>query len=84
MDSKKPTIQNILEQNTANMIFYEDSFTKTSFFTREISESWPPQFLHQQENAWCVGILRFPTYTPERQPLGEPGTKPARLEMNLR
>ena len=44
MDSKKPTIQNILEQNTANMIFYEDSFTKTSFFTREISKWQVPIF----------------------------------------
>jgi len=30
------TIQNILEQNTANMILYEDSFAKTAFFTKQI------------------------------------------------
>ena len=30
------TIQNILEQNTANMILYDDSFTKTAFFTKQI------------------------------------------------
>ena len=36
MDSNKPSIQNILEQNTTNMIFYEDSFAKTAFFTKEI------------------------------------------------
>ena len=30
------TIQNRLEQNTANMILYEDSFAKTAFFTKQI------------------------------------------------
>ena len=29
-------IQNTLEQNTANMILYEDSFVKTAFFTNQI------------------------------------------------
>jgi len=36
MDPNNSSIQNILEQNTANKIFYEDSFAKTSFFTKEI------------------------------------------------
>ena len=36
MDPNNSSIQNILEQNTANMIFYEDSFAKTAFFTKEI------------------------------------------------
>jgi len=36
MDPNNSSIQNTLEQNTANMIFYEDSFAKTSFFTKEI------------------------------------------------
>ena len=36
MDSKKPAIRNMLEQNTANMIFYENSFVKTAFFTKEV------------------------------------------------
>ena len=44
MDQKKSTIRNVLEQNTTNMIFYEDSFTKTSFFTREISNWEVPIF----------------------------------------
>ena len=44
MDQKKVTIRNVLEQNTANMIFYEDSFTKTSFFTNEISNWETPIF----------------------------------------
>tara|TARA_Y100000310_G_scaffold79880_1_gene76560 strand:+ start:87 stop:635 length:549 start_codon:yes stop_codon:yes gene_type:complete len=34
MDPEKPSMQ-----NTANMIFYEDSFAKTSFFTKEVP-SW--------------------------------------------
>jgi len=29
-------IQNTLEQNTTNMILYEDSFAKTAFFTKQI------------------------------------------------
>ena len=44
MDQKKEKIRNVLEQNTTNMIFYEDSFTKTSFFTREISNWKVPIF----------------------------------------
>jgi len=36
MDPKKISIQSVLEQNTTNMIFYEDSFTKTAFLTKEI------------------------------------------------
>ena len=44
MDQKKTTIRHALEQKTTNMIFYEDSFTKTSFFTREISNWKVPIF----------------------------------------
>jgi len=44
MDQKKVTVRNALEQNTTNMIFYEDSFTKTSFFTREVSNYKVPIF----------------------------------------
>ena len=36
MDPNNSSIRNTLEQNTTNMIFYEDSFAKTSFFTKEI------------------------------------------------
>ena len=36
MEHKKTAIQNTLKQNTTNMIFYEDSFMKTAFFTKEI------------------------------------------------
>ena len=44
MDQKKEKIRNVLEQNTTNMIFYEDSFTKTSFFTEQISNWKVPIF----------------------------------------
>ena len=44
MEQKKATVRNVLEQNTTNMIFYEDSFTKTSFFTREVSNCKVPIF----------------------------------------
>jgi len=36
MDPNNSSIQDTLEQNTTNMNFYEDSFAKTSFFTKEI------------------------------------------------
>ena len=44
MDQKKTTVRNALEQNTTNMIFYDDSFTKTSFFTEEGSNWKTPIF----------------------------------------
>jgi len=44
MDPNNSSIQNILEQNTTNMIFYEDSFAKTSFFTKEIPNWKTPIF----------------------------------------
>ena len=44
MDQKKDTIRSILEQNTTNMILYDDSFTKTAFFTKEISNWEIPIF----------------------------------------
>ena len=31
-------IKDILEQNTLNVIFYDDSFTKTTFFVKELSK----------------------------------------------
>ena len=44
MVQKMEAIRNVLEQNTTNMIFYQDSFTKTSFFTREASNCKVPIF----------------------------------------
>jgi len=44
MEPKKTVVQNILKQNATNMIFYEDSFVKTAFFTKEISNWKTPIF----------------------------------------
>ena len=44
MDLNNTSIQNILEQNTANMIFYEDSYAKTAFFSKEIPNWEIPTF----------------------------------------
>ena len=44
MIPKKTAIQNILEQNTTNVIFYEDSFVKTAFFTKEMPNWEIPTF----------------------------------------
>ena len=44
MDPKKTTVQDVLEQNTANMILYEDSFAKTDFLAKELSNWETPIF----------------------------------------
>ena len=44
MVPKKAATQNMLGQNTANIIFYENSFAKTAFLTKEISKSDVPMF----------------------------------------
>ena len=57
MDQKKPTIRNVLEQTTTNMIFYEDSFTKTSFFTREIP-NWKVPIFYLEFDLQYTGLVR--------------------------
>ena len=57
MDQKKTTIRNVLEQNTANMIFYEDSFTKTSFFTNEIS-NWKIPIFYLDFDLQYTGFIK--------------------------
>ena len=57
MDQKKATIRNVLEQNTANMIFYEDSFTKTSFFTKEIS-NWEIPIFYLDFDLQYTGFIK--------------------------
>jgi len=44
MEPKKTAAQNTLKQNATNMILYEDSFAKTAFFTKEISDREIPIF----------------------------------------
>ena len=57
MDSPKPSNQNILKQNTTNMIFYGDSFTKTSFFTREIP-NWEIPIFYFDFDLQYTGFVR--------------------------
>ena len=57
MDQKKTTIRNVLEQNTANMIFYEDSFAKTSFFTNEIS-NWEIPIFYLDFDLQYTGFIK--------------------------
>ena len=63
MDSKKAVIQNMLEQNTANMIFYEDSFVKTAFFTKEIP-NWETPIFYFDFDLQYTGFVRSET-TPQ-------------------
>ena len=60
MDSKKAVIQNMLEQNTANMIFYEDSFVKTAFLTKEIP-NWEIPIFYFDFDLQYSGFMRSET-----------------------
>ncbi len=57
MDPKKTTTQNVLEQNTLNMIFYEDSFVKTAFFTKEIP-NWEIPIFYFDFDLQYAGFVR--------------------------
>ena len=57
MDPKEQPIQSTLEQNTANMIFYEDSFAKTSFFTKEIP-NWKTPIFYFDFDLQYTGFVR--------------------------
>ena len=57
MEPKKAAIQNILEQNTCNMIFYEDSFVKTAFFTKEI-QNWEIPIFYFDFDLQYTGFVR--------------------------
>ena len=57
MVHKKAAIQNILEQNTTNMIFYEDSFAKTAFFTKEMS-NWEIPIFYFDFDLQYTGFVR--------------------------
>ena len=57
MEPKKTVIQNILKQNTTNMILYEDSFVKTAFFTKEIS-NWETPIFYFDFDLQYTGFVR--------------------------
>ena len=57
MVPKKTAIQNILEQNTMNMIFYNDSFAKTAFFTKEIP-NWEIPIFYFDFDLQYTGFVR--------------------------
>ena len=57
MEPKKAAIQIILEQNTCNMIFYEDSFVKTAFFTKEIP-NWEIPIFYFDFDLQYTGFVR--------------------------
>ena len=67
MVPKKAAIQNMLEQNTANMLFYEDSFVKTAFFTKEIP-NWEIPIFYFDFDLQYTGFVRSET-TPQTKNL---------------
>ena len=67
MDQKKATIRSVLKQNTTNMIFYEDSFTKTSFFTQEIP-NWEVPIFYLDFDLQYTGFVKSGV-TPEMKNL---------------
>ena len=67
MDQKKALIRNVLERNTTNVIFYEDSFIKTSFFTKEIS-NWKIPIFYLDFDLQYTGFVKSGV-TPEMKNL---------------
>jgi len=57
MEPKKTPIQNPLKQNATNMILYEDSFVKTAFFTKEIS-NWEIPIFYFDFDLQYTGFVR--------------------------
>ena len=57
MEPKKAAIQNMLGQNTCNMIFYDDSFVKTAFFTKEIP-NWEIPIFYFDFDLQYTGFVR--------------------------
>ena len=82
MDSKKATIQNMLEQNTANMIFYEDSFVKTAFFTKEIP-NWEIPIFYFDFDLQYTGFVKSET-TPKTKNLTLLSPENGNLHENLK
>jgi len=58
MVPKKTAIQNTLEQNTMNMIFYDDSIAKTAFFTKEIP-NWEIPIFYFDFDLQYTGFVRL-------------------------
>ena len=65
MEPKKTPIQNILKQNATNMILYEDSFVKTAFFTKEISNWEIPIFYFDFDLQYTGFVRAGSTPTPK-------------------
>ena len=65
MEPKKTPTQNILKQNTTSMILYEDSFVKTAFFTKEISNWEIPIFYFDFDLQYSGFVRAGRTPTPK-------------------
>ena len=65
MEPKKTPIQNILKQNATNMILYEDSFVKTAFFTKEIS-NWEIPIFYFDFDLQYTGFVRAGITSPPK------------------
>ena len=57
MEPKKTAVQNMFKQNTTNMILYDDSFVKTAFFTKEIS-NWETPIFYFDFDLQYTGFVR--------------------------
>ena len=57
MVPKKTAVQNILELNTTTMIFYEDYFTKTPYFKKEIP-NWEIPIFYFDFDLQYTGFVR--------------------------
>ena len=82
MDQKKAITRNVLEQKTTNMIFYEDSFVKTSFFTNEIS-NWEVPIFYLDFDLQYTGFAKS-GIIPETKKLTLLSPKNGNLRENLK
>ena len=57
MDPKKTASQNMPKQNAPNMVLYEDSFVKTAFFIKEIS-NWEIPIFYFDFDLQYTGFVR--------------------------
>ncbi len=57
MEPKKTAIQNILKQHATNIILYDDSFVKTAFFTKEVS-NWEIPIFYFDFDLQYTGFVR--------------------------
>ena len=63
--SKKITLENLFQTETLNMVFYDDSFTKTKFFVKMISKQNIPIFYFDTDLLYSGYLVARETPQPK-------------------